>query len=76
MTTLVTTTTKGNFLNIHALTGVLAIALMLFHAIWATVSLIGGNEQRLRSFHRLSLVVWIIWLIPYGIGFIANMPGI
>ncbi len=76
MTTLVTTTNSGNFLNIHALTGVLAIVLMLFHAIWATVSLISGNEQRLRNFHRLSLIVWIIWLIPYCIGFIANIPGI
>ena len=77
MTTLVaTTTSNGNFLDIHALTGILAIALMLFHAIWATVSLIGGNEKRLRSFHRFSLVVWVIWLIPYFIGFIANMPGV
>jgi len=76
MTTLVTTTSNGNFLDIHALTGVLAIVLMLFHAIWATISLISGNEQRLRSFHRFSLVVWAIWLIPYCIGFIANIPGI
>jgi uncharacterized repeat protein (TIGR03987 family) len=76
MTTLVTTTSNGNFLDLHALTGVLAIALMLFHAIWATISLISGNEKRLRSFHRFSLIVWIIWLIPYCIGFIANIPGI
>jgi uncharacterized repeat protein (TIGR03987 family) len=76
MTTLVNTTTKGNFLNLHALTGVLAIMFMLFHAIWGTLTLISGNEKRLRSFHKFSLVVWIIWLIPYCIGFIANIPGI
>ncbi len=77
MTTLVTTSmSNGNFLDIHALTGVLAIALMLFHAIWATISLNSGNEKRLRSFHKFSLVVWVIWLIPYCIGFTANIPGV
>ena len=76
MTTLATTVTNGNFLNIHAITGILAIVLMLLHAIWATITLISGNEQRLRSFHRFSLAVWLIWLIPYCIGFIANIPGI
>jgi uncharacterized repeat protein (TIGR03987 family) len=76
MTILATTTSNGNFLNIHALTGVLAIVLMLFHAIWGTLTLISGNEQRLRNFHKFSLVVWIIWLIPYCIGFIANIPRI
>jgi uncharacterized repeat protein (TIGR03987 family) len=76
MTTLVATASNGNFLNLHALTGVLAIILMLFHAIWGTLTLKSGNEQRLRNFHKFSLVVWIIWLIPYCIGFIANIPGI
>ena len=76
MTILVATTSSGNFLNLHALTGVLAIILMLFHAIWGTLTLISGNEQRLRNFHKFSLVVWIIWLIPYCIGFIANIPGL
>ena len=76
MTTLASTMSNGSFLNIHALTGVLAIVLMLLHAVWATISLISGNEQRLRSFHRFSLAVWVIWLIPYCVGFIANIPGI
>ena len=76
MTTLVATTSNGNFLDIHALTGVIAILLMLLHAIWGTLTLISGNEQKLRDFHKFSLVVWTIWLIPYCIGFIANIPGI
>ena len=76
MTILASTTSNGNFLSIHALTGILAIVLMLFHAIWATISLIGGNLQKLRSFHRFSLVVWLIWLIPYCIGLVANITGI
>jgi uncharacterized repeat protein (TIGR03987 family) len=76
MTTLATTISNGNFLNLHALTGVLAIALMLFHAIWGTLTLISGNERRLRNFHKFSIIVWIIWLIPYCLGFIANIPRI
>ena len=76
MAILASTANKGTFLNIHAITGVLAIMLMLAHAAWATITLAGHNEQRLRSFHKFSLIVWIIWLIPYCIGFIANIPGI
>ena len=76
MTIMATTMNTGNFIDIHAVMGVLAIVLMLFHAIWATLTLISGNEKRLRSFHRLSLVVWAFWLVPYCIGFIANIPGI
>jgi uncharacterized repeat protein (TIGR03987 family) len=76
MAILASTVSNGTFLNVHAVTGVLAIVLMLFHAIWATITLVSGNEQRLRSFHKFSLVVWVIWLIPYCIGFVANIPGI
>ena len=76
MAILASTVSNGTFLNVHAVTGVLAIVLMLFHAIWATITLVSGNERRLRSFHKFSLVVWVIWLIPYCIGFIANIRGI
>jgi uncharacterized repeat protein (TIGR03987 family) len=72
-TTLMTELGTGNLLTIHGITGVLAIVLMLFHAIWATVTLIKHDEQRLKSFHKFSIIVWLIWLIPYFIGFILNM---
>jgi len=35
---------SGFKLNFHAVTGASAIALMLFHAIWATYVLIINNE--------------------------------
>jgi uncharacterized repeat protein (TIGR03987 family) len=76
MTGLASNMSGGSFLNIHAVTGVLAIVLMLFHAVWATITLATHNEKRLKSFHKFSLVVWAIWLIPYCIGFLANIPGI
>jgi uncharacterized repeat protein (TIGR03987 family) len=51
--------------DIHGLTGVLAIALMFIHAIWATVVLIRKDEKLIINFHKFSVVVWVIWLIPY-----------
>lgn len=60
-------------LNFHAVTGALAILLMLFHAVWATVVLVKKNEKMMHTFHKFSLAVWIIWLIPYLSGMIVGM---
>ncbi len=58
--------------NLHGLTGGLAIVLMLFHAVWATVVLVRKDEKMLVSFHKFSLFVWIIWLIPLVSGMILG----
>lgn len=55
----------GMTFDIHGLTGLLAIVLMLIHALWALVVLLRKDEQALKSFHRFSVFVWLIWLIPY-----------
>ena len=51
--------------DIHGVTGVIAILLMLIHAAWATVVLLRKDEKMIQNFHKFSLVVWFIWLIPY-----------
>ncbi len=51
--------------DIHGLSGVLAIVLMLIHAVWATVVLVKKDEKMIANFHKFSLVVWFVWLIPY-----------
>lgn len=51
-------------LTFHGITGNIAILLMLFHAIWAIVVLAKKNEKMIVNFHRFSIVVWIIWLVP------------
>ncbi len=51
--------------DVHGISGVLAIALMAVHAVWASVVLVRRDERLIRSFHRFSLAVWAIWLIPY-----------
>jgi uncharacterized repeat protein (TIGR03987 family) len=64
----------GGFgLDIHGLTGTLAILLMIGHAVWATVVVVRQAERALVNFHRLSLLVWAVWLVPYGTGFFASM---
>ncbi len=62
-----------NLLDLHTLTGQIAIWLMLIHAIWATYVVIKGKENLRKKFHRYSLIVWLIWLIPYFGGMIMGM---
>ena len=64
----------GGFeLNLHGVTGLLALCLMAFHAIWATIILFKGNEHSKEIFHKFSIIVWCIWLIPYFIGLYIGM---
>lgn len=62
-----------NILELHTLTGQIALWLMLIHAIWASVVVAKGSEETRKKFHRYSLVVWLIWLIPYFGGMIMGM---
>ena len=62
-----------NILEPHTLTGQLAIWLMLIHAIWATWVIKRGSEKAKIGFHRYSLFVWLIWLIPYFGGVYLGM---
>ena len=59
--------------DIHSLTGVLAILLMIIHAIWATIVLVREDERMIANFHKFSVVVWLIWLIPYLSGFFISI---
>jgi len=59
--------------SLHGFTGLAAIVLMLIHALWATVVLARKHERAIVRFHRFSVVVWAIWLIPYSTGLLASM---
>lgn len=64
----------GGFnLNLHSITGLLALILMALHAIWASVVFFRNDQQALKSFHRFSVTVWVFWLVPYGLGLILAM---
>jgi len=62
-----------NLFELHSLTGQIALWLMLVHAIWATYVVIKGSETSRTKFHRYSLMVWLIWLVPYFGGMIMGM---
>jgi len=64
---------NGFILNFHGITGMLAIALMLIHAVWATVVLIKNIPEQKRNFHKFSIIVWLIWLIPFITGSMFGM---
>ena len=55
----------GMTFDVHGISGLLAIVLMLVHAVWATIVLVKKDEKMIVSFHKLSIFVWLVWLIPY-----------
>jgi uncharacterized repeat protein (TIGR03987 family) len=57
----------------HTLTGQIAIWLMFAHALWATFVVRKGSESARTGFHRYSLIVWLIWLVPYFGGMYIGM---
>lgn len=73
-TTLMSKIVNGGFqLNFHGVTGLSAIILMLLHALWATIVLIKNDEKAKANFHKFSIIVWIIWLIPFISGTILGV---
>jgi uncharacterized repeat protein (TIGR03987 family) len=58
---------------VHGLTGVAAFGLMALHAIWATWVVARGSKTARTTFHRWSLAVWLLWLVPYLGGMLAGM---
>lgn len=71
MRALVATGERAGF--VHTVTGVAAFGLMAVHAAWATWVLFRGSREARAGFHRYSIVVWAIWLVPYFGGMIAGM---
>ncbi|MGB5289253.1 MAG: HsmA family protein [Ignavibacteriaceae bacterium] len=57
----------------HTLTGQIALWLMFLHAAWATYVVRKGSEKMLTQFHRFSVFVWMVWLIPYFGGMSLGM---
>lgn len=56
---------SGVSFSFHGVAGLIAITLMFLHAAWAIYVLFKKDERMITGFHRFSLIVWIVWLIPY-----------
>jgi uncharacterized repeat protein (TIGR03987 family) len=65
----------GMSFDIHGITGLIAILLMLIHAIWALVVLLKKDEKAILNFHKFSVFVWAVWLIPYFSPLVFAMAG-
>lgn len=65
----------GMTFDIHGITGLLAIILMLIHAVWAFIVLRKKDEEAIQNFHKFSVAVWVIWLIPYFSPMIFSMAA-
>ena len=63
----------GMMFDVHGITGLAAILLMLIHAVWAFVVLRKKDEKAIVNFHKFSVLVWLIWLIPYFSPMILGM---
>lgn len=59
--------------NFHSITGISAIILMMIHAVWATVVLVQNREKQKASFHKFSILVWVLWMIPFLSGMALGM---
>ena len=55
----------GMQFDVHGISGLTAIILMIVHAAWASWVLLKKDENAITNFHKFSLFVWIVWLIPY-----------
>lgn len=74
-TTLMSDLSGGFEWNIHGTLGVLAIVLMLIHALWATFALVQGKPSVLANFHRFSIAVWGLWMASLITGFAIAIPA-
>jgi len=74
-TTLMSMLAGGFELNVHGVLGVLAIVIMLAHAMWATVVLLLGRARLLHNFHHFSLTAWVLWMVSLITGFAIAIPA-
>lgn len=73
-TTLMSDIAGGFELNLHGALGALAIALMLIHAVWATIAIVFKQEAVLAKFHTFSTHVWGLWMLSLVSGLLLNIP--
>ena len=65
----------GMTFDVHGISGLIAIVLMFVSAVCALVVLLKKDEEALKNFHRFSVFVWIVWLIPYFSPMFFAMAG-
>jgi len=72
-TTMMSQMSDGFTLNIHGITGLIALILMAIHVLWATYINLKGTQTQKQNSHKYSLFVWLFWLVPFILGMALNM---
>ena len=54
--------------TVHTVTGIIAICLMLIHAIWAIWTYFKGSLKAKLHFNRFSIVVWFVGIQDMALG--------
>ena len=57
---------------VMAFTGAAALVLMAVHLSWAVAVLLRDRPSERSAFHRFSLAVWALWLVPYATGALGS----
>ena len=66
--------TFGKAPEIHNLTGIVSLGGMAFHFLLAlAASLLHRAERVNRTFHRVSLTIYTLWLVAFASGAISGM---
>lgn len=61
--------------TVMSTTGAVALVLMAAHLAWAVAVMVRDRPAERARFHRYSLAVWALWLVPYFSGMAASMAG-
>jgi uncharacterized repeat protein (TIGR03987 family) len=54
--------------DMHTIIGYGSLALMACLSLYGTVSLLQKREDRLTSFHKIAVPIWVIWVASYSTG--------
>ena len=65
----------SGFSGIGRIIGILAIVVVLIHAIWGTAILVLKDEKSEKIFHRDGTLLWKIWLVPFVLSLILAVIG-
>ncbi len=64
----------GHFeINLHGISGIAAVLLMLVNALWATSVYSTQDTAHMNAYRRFGLLVWCLWLVPFISGLIIGM---
>lgn len=72
-TTSMSRISEGFTFDLHGLTGIVALVLMLLHVILAYAVYIKGTIRQKKNFHKYSFYIWLLWLVPFVSGMALNM---